>query len=137
MSIETERIIRAFLEIASGGSDDVAALHDLLHPEYVGHYPDYRDTVGGRAAAASLADHRRRFPRRGHELHMLVATETAAACSYTMSLWHDAEYLGVPPTGKELRFWVSDCFRIVDGRIRERWHMKDKSAIASQLSTGS
>lgn len=131
---EVEKVVRAFLDIATGGGD-LNDLDKLLHPSYLGHYPDYGDTVGPERARASLADHRAKFPRRGYTIQALITTPQRCACNYVMHLWHDAEYLGEPATGQELRFWVSDFFVVEDGRIRERWHQKDKHAIARQLAS--
>ncbi|XYH97379.1 ester cyclase [Sorangium sp. So ce1128] len=130
---DVERLVRAFLDIASGGGD-LDGLDQLLHLDYLGHYPDYEDTVGPEQARQSLAEHRSRFPRRAYTLQAVIATPRSCACNYVMHLWHDAEYMGKAATGQELRFWVSDFFVLEDGRIRERWHQKDKHTIARQLA---
>lgn len=130
---DVERVVRAFLDIASGDGD-LDDLDRLLHPDYLGHYPDYDDTVGPARARQSLADHRSRFPRRGYTLQAMITTPRSCACNYVMHLWHDTEYMGKAATGQELRFWVSDFFVLEDGTIRERWHQKDKHAIARQLA---
>jgi steroid delta-isomerase-like uncharacterized protein len=38
---------------------------------------------------------------------------------------HQGEFLGVPPTGKEVSFGYTDVYRIKDGMIVEAWHVEE------------
>jgi predicted ester cyclase len=56
-----------------------------------------------------------------------------AAASFVYTGTHERDYLGVPPTGKELRFTSCDIFRTRDGRIAEHWGMGDIASVLAQL----
>jgi len=64
-------------------------------------------------------------------IEQMVATDVYCAASFVYSGTHKGIYLGVPPTGKSLRFTSCDIFRIADGKIAEHWGMGD---IAGQLA---
>jgi steroid delta-isomerase-like uncharacterized protein len=55
------------------------------------------------------------------------------AASFTYEGTHTGLYLGVPPTGKRLRFSSCDIFRIEDGLIVEHWGMGDIAGLMAQL----
>jgi steroid delta-isomerase-like uncharacterized protein len=64
-------------------------------------------------------------------IEALVATEDGCAASFVYAGTHKGTYLGVPPTGKSLRFTSCDIFRVANGKIAEHWGMGD---IAGQLA---
>jgi steroid delta-isomerase-like uncharacterized protein len=64
-------------------------------------------------------------------IEALVASEDRCAASFVYAGTHQGTYLGVPPTGKSLRFTSCDIFRVADGLLVEHWGMGD---IAGQLA---
>ena len=66
-------------------------------------------------------------------IEALVATDDYCAASFVYSGTHQGTYLGVPPTGKSLRFTSCDIFRIAQGRIAEHWGMGDIAGQSAQL----
>ena len=46
---------------------------------------------------------------------------------------HQAEFRGVPPTGRQVRFGAQYVFRFRDGRIVERWTNFDRLGVLVQL----
>ncbi len=41
---------------------------------------------------------------------------------------HQGEYMGVPPTGKEVEFTGISVYRIEGGKIAESWNLSDELA---------
>ncbi|MBV8924746.1 MAG: ester cyclase [Bradyrhizobium sp.] len=64
-------------------------------------------------------------------IERMVATDDQVAASFIYEGTQQGVLLGVPPTGKHLRFTSCDIFRIADGKIAEHWGMGD---IAGQLA---
>jgi len=56
-----------------------------------------------------------------------------AAASFVYEGTHTATYLGVPATGRRLRFTSCDIFRIANGKLVEHWGMGDIAGIMAQL----
>jgi len=52
---------------------------------------------------------------------------------WTVTCKHTGELMGVPPTGKEIRFTGINIFRIVDGKIEEQWVESDALGLMQQL----
>ena len=46
---------------------------------------------------------------------------------------HEAEFRGVPPTGRQVTFGAQYIFRFRDGRIVERWTNFDRLGVMVQL----
>lgn len=55
------------------------------------------------------------------------------AASFVYEGTHQGPYLGVPPTGKTLRFSSCDIFRVAENKIAEHWGMGDIAGIMAQL----
>jgi steroid delta-isomerase-like uncharacterized protein len=66
-------------------------------------------------------------------IEALVASEDRCAASFVYSGTHQGIYLGVPPTGKSLRFTSCDIFRVADGKLAEHWGMGDTAGQLAQL----
>jgi steroid delta-isomerase-like uncharacterized protein len=66
-------------------------------------------------------------------IEALVAGEDKVAASFVYTGTHQGAYLGVPPTGKKLRFTSCDIFAVRDGLIVEHWGMGDIAGILAQL----
>ncbi len=58
-----------------------------------------------------------------------------AAASFVYEGTQTGTYLGVPPTGKRLRFTSCDIFRLSGGKIVEHWGMGDIAGVMQQLKS--
>lgn len=73
------------------------------------------------------------FPDWHSDIHMLVAEGDVVVESFTASGTHEAEFMGVPPTGRTVTLRGINIFRIADGRIVEAWSRLDDLGILHQL----
>ena len=55
------------------------------------------------------------------------------ACRITLSATHDGEFQGSPPTGRRLRMDHVHWHRLADGKVVERWAVRDDLGAAQQL----
>ncbi len=62
-----------------------------------------------------------------------VITSDMIAASFVYEGTHTQTYLGVPATGRKLRFTSCDIFRVADGRFAEHWGMGDLAGVMAQL----
>jgi steroid delta-isomerase-like uncharacterized protein len=46
---------------------------------------------------------------------------------------HEGNYLGIPPTGKQVTYSAVDIFRLSDGKIEEVWSLSDQLDLMQQL----
>lgn len=92
---------------------DRMAYMQFVRGFYVG-LPDLRNTVEQQLAQGDLAASR------------TVWTGT-----------HGGEFLGVPATGKQVRFEALSLSRIAGGKIAEHWFIGDLLSVLQQLGAGS
>ena len=114
-------IVRRMLDASDRG--DLDAILELYAPDYVEHSPS-----GVRRGAAGREDLRRvlsamlvAFPDTRHTLHDLVAEGDTVVARLSATATHTGPLFGHPPTGKAVSLSGITIYRIVEGRIAERW----------------
>jgi predicted ester cyclase len=63
----------------------------------------------------------------------MIAQGDKVACLITLSGTHDGEFQGSPPTGRRLSMDHVHWHRLVDGKLVERWAVRDDLGAAQQL----
>ena len=123
MSATTEvnkHLIRSLLAEIDRGNDNVAEAY--YSAEYVDHTPTSvrrqagRDGLGGTFAAL-----RRAFPDTRHTIEDLVAEGDRVVARVSARATHTGDLFGHAPTGRVVSLTSITIYRIVDGRIAERW----------------
>lgn len=109
--------------------DGLVALHA---PDFVSHEPQgdvgiewYREVIGTFFAAfpdATLTP-----------VNTVVAGDRLVLHFETVGTHTGAEFYGIPPTGKRVRFAEIRVRRIEDGRIAEHWGLYDQATVLGQL----
>ncbi|MBK8271362.1 MAG: ester cyclase [Planctomycetes bacterium] len=67
------------------------------------------------------------------QLHDVIAAGEMVGVRGPMRCTQQGEFLGVSPSGNELSWNGLALFRIVDGKITERWFNSDSLSITQQL----
>ena len=73
------------------------------------------------------------FPDGRHILEEVIAEDDKVVTRGTFSGTHQGELMGVPPTGKQVKFSVVHIDRVVNGKIVEHWGQGDTFAMMQQL----
>jgi predicted ester cyclase len=90
--------------------------------------PDYAD-----AAKQEAADFRRGFPDVQSTIEDLMAEGDKVVARWRSRATHRGEYMGVPPTGKEVEFTGISVYRIEGGKIAESWNSEDQLGLLRQI----
>ena len=131
------RIVEHFAAALS--AHDIAAFAALFAEDYVNHQtsaaapPPAPGVAPKQATVGFFAGRLKGLPDLAVAIEAMVAADDKVAASFVYSGTHDGTYLGVPPTGKKLRFTSCDIFRIRDGLIAEHWGMGDIAGVLAQL----
>src|SRR4028118_38291 len=91
--------------------------------------------VPGQAEAAKqeAADFRRGFPDVVSTIADLIAEGNKVAARWRSRATHQGDYMGIAPTGKEVKFTGISFYRIEAGRIAESWNDEDELGLMRQI----
>jgi predicted ester cyclase len=85
------------------------------------------------AARQEAADFRRGFPDVVSIIEDLIAEGNKVAARWRARATHQGEYVGIPPTGKEVEFTGISVYRIEGDRIAESWTEEDDLGLMRQI----
>jgi steroid delta-isomerase-like uncharacterized protein len=121
---------RFFQEVYNEGN--VKALDDLTSPKFVSHdrgNPS-QDREGVRQIVTSI---RAAFPDVKFSADDVFAEGDRVAARFTMRGTHRGEFMGIPPTNKEIIVTGIDIVRFEDGKAAEHWHEWSGMELLQQL----
>lgn len=119
-------------EVINGGN--YAALDDLATPDFVEHEefpPGIPQNREGVKQFFSLL--RTAFPDQRVTIENLVIQGDMVAARLMATGTHRGDFVGIPPTGKQVSMQVFDLVRIVDGKMTEHWGLSDQFGLLQQL----
>ncbi len=133
MSETNKAFVRRFYaEVMSQGQvevlDEIMAADFRDHGETLFGSPQGRETL-----KQGITRSRGVLGNLNVQLHDVIADGEMVGVRGTMRCIHQGEFLGVAPSGNELSWNGVALFRVVDGKITERWFNSDSLSIAQQL----
>jgi predicted ester cyclase len=135
MSSETElnkSVIRRFVEEVQNKKNwDV--YDELNDPEFVNHSAPPgipSDREGGKIYLGAFLN---AFPDCRFTVDDMIAEGDQVVTKKTFTGTHEAEFAGIPPTGKRVTLQFVDIMRVRDGRIVEHWLSMDQLSFMQQL----
>jgi predicted ester cyclase len=87
------------------------------------------------AARQEAADFRQGFPDVISIVEDLIAEGDKVVARWRSRATHQGEYVGIPPTGKEVEFTGISVYRIEGGKIAESWTIEDELGLRRQIGT--
>ena len=130
---EHKTLIRRWWDGLSQGN--AAQLIDEVYaPDYVMHDPSLPEPVRGLDGVREfIAAVTAAFPDGRATVEDLVAEGDRVVQRVTFRGTHQAEFLGVPATGKEVTVWVMVVSRMAGGKVAEEWQLVDGLGMMQQL----
>jgi len=132
MTTERNRttILRFFREVMGAGNLDV--LDDLATENYEDHVALPGQGVGREGLKHRAARIRAAFQPR-QRLRDVIVDADSVAVRWTLSGFHSAEFLGLPPTGKPVEFDGVDMYLMREGRMAAHWNVVNLWAFYRQV----
>ncbi len=133
MSEENKAISNRWVEEVFG-QRDLDALDEFVSPEFVNHDPAIPEEVRGPEGFREIASgYLNAFP----DLQVTVEDQVAEG-DRVVTRWrargtHQAELMGIPPSGNQVDIDGITIDRIVDGQIVESWDNWDALGMMQQL----
>ena len=133
MSTEKNKaVVRRFFDEV-GNKGNVAAIDAFVSPNFVNHNPRSDVTSDRDGFKQTWVRFRSVFPDWHTTVDDAIAEGDKVVVYVTTRGTHRGEFLGVPPTHKQITFRGINIFRIVDEHIVERWGVLDMYGLLEQL----
>ncbi len=129
---ENKALVRRFVdEVQSGGNID--AIDELCSPEFVNHSAPPGVPSNTEGVKQVTAMFRQAFPDSYFTVEDMIAEGDKVATRKTFHGTHQGEFMGIPPTGKQVTFTGIHIFRIAGGKVAEHWLEVDTLGLLQQL----
>jgi len=133
MSTEQNKaIVRRFVQEVWNGRN-LAALEELVDPNFTHLNPSYgvtadRDGIKQLVEMSNVA-----FPDHHTAIEDLIAEGEKVAAQLTRSGTHEGEFLGIPPTGKQVKYSLLAVYRITGEKLISCQYHADDLDLLKQL----
>jgi steroid delta-isomerase-like uncharacterized protein len=125
-------VVRRNTEQVQGGGD-WALFDELFADDFYDHTPQPGGTRDKAGVLALYKRLREAFPDFTPEIHWQRADGDVVTTFKTYHGTHQGDFLGMPGTGKKVRFETVDAMRVVDGRITEHWGVANLYSVMQQI----
>jgi steroid delta-isomerase-like uncharacterized protein len=110
-----------------------AEIEQLLAPGAVSHLPGAPQPLDFAAHQQYAAPFVAAFPDSFHVIEDQLADSDNVVTRMTFRGRHTGEFMGIPPTDREIAIEALSWFRLADGRIGEEWTQMDRIGLMVQL----
>ena len=132
MSEENKAVVRRFYE--AFGAEDYEALNEVLAADLAAYAHSATTPATRDDAVQGIRMWNEAFADSQYTIELQLAEGARVATRVTLRAVHSrGEFMGVPPSGKEIVLKGTSIERIKDGRIAERWVNYDNAGLMQQL----
>lgn len=121
---------RFFEEMCNGRRLDIAP--ELCTPECEFHDPQIPGVRGPQAIAEAVKVYQTGVQGHWH-IEDIFAVDDRVAVRWVGNGVHEADVMGIPPTGKPIRVAAISLFRMAGGKIAEGWEVWDTLGFLQQI----
>ena len=128
-------VVRRFKEL-QGTKDEALIEREVLAPNYKrwrGGFVHLAANARDQGFPGAGSYLRGAFPDRKDEIVDMVAEGDMVGMLFRVKATHQANFNGIPATGKKIDVYEAGVFRLADGKITEAWFMADEAGLLKQL----
>lgn len=125
-------VVRKFFEVGPS-KGDLAAADELLDPRFSLHTPLPISGPGIEAMNTVITTCRSAFHDLHVTIHDLIPAGDKVTARFVAHGVHRGDFMGFPPTGKEIALSGIEIFRLKEGRIVELWGEANLMGLMQQL----
>jgi len=133
MSTEVNKtIVRRFAQVWGNGNLDI--IDELAVPTLLVKYPIIPQVIKGKEAFKKLLlGFRSAFPDADIDTGEEIAEGNKVVISWSFSGTHRGTFMGIPPTGKKVKWTGISIYQIVDGKVIEEKGEEDALGLMRQI----
>ena len=132
MSEENKALYRRFVdEIVN--SKNLNAIDDLMTVDMIEHSPIPGQAPGREGMKNIMTMIMAAFPDMHSSIDLLVAEGDIVVGRMTTTGTHRGDFMGISPTGKQVKFTEIHIVRIANGKAIEHWGNSDDMGMMQQL----
>jgi len=114
-------------------AQDFDRFNGLLAPGAILRGASPQEDITAENSAQLLRPVYQGLPDLAHIVEDMFAKGDKVVARVLIQATHKGELMGIPPTGKVLRYYQFGIFQIVDGKIKEGWRVTDSLGMMIQL----
>jgi steroid delta-isomerase-like uncharacterized protein len=132
-STQNKQLVEEFIS-ALFTNGDPTAVDRYLDPEFINHDPPLPGSPDGPEGMRQAAElFRQAFPDWRSDVQHMIAEDDLLVEHFIAQGTHRGSVMGEVPTGQHVVLRGINIFRIVDGKIVERWGRLDDLGLMQQL----
>ena len=132
MSVEENKAtLRRFIEQWDAGNLDI--VDELVAADFVFHRPDIEDIRGRDGMKEYGRQIHAAFANLEHIFEDLVTEGDKIAFRFRITALHKGEFMGIPPTNKEVKFTATGIVKFKNEMLAEEWVDMDALGLLQQL----
>jgi predicted ester cyclase len=132
-STQNKQLVEEFIS-ALFSNGDLTAVDRYLDPEFINHDPPLPGSPDGPEGMRQAAElFRQAFPDWRSDVQHMIAEGDLLMEHFIAHGTHRGSVMGETPTGQHVVLRGINIFRIVDGKIVERWGRLDDLGLMQQL----
>lgn len=113
---------------------NVSLANEIVSPDYVEHEPLPPGMPQGREGFEMIVHMlQSAFPDFKATIEDIVAEDDKVVIRMTWSGTQQAEFMGLPASGKQMSIAIIDIFRLADGKFVDHWGVSDMMTMMQQL----
>jgi predicted ester cyclase len=127
--------VRRFHDATSSGDAELISktIDELVEPDAVIHTPLPIESTGAQLLKGVFVRLHRAFPDLHITIEDLIEDGDKVVSRNMVTGTHQGEYMGIPPTGRSVRYNEIFILRFIGGRIAETWGVVDVFSQMKQL----
>jgi steroid delta-isomerase-like uncharacterized protein len=112
---------------------NVDAIDDMLTDDFVEHILFPGQAEGRQGTKEFIGQMLDAFPDLEFQVENEIAEGDMVASEMVMTGTHQAEFVGIPPTGRKISVHFMDMARVRGGQFSEHWGLADTGSLMAQL----
>jgi steroid delta-isomerase-like uncharacterized protein len=128
---QNKAIVRQFHEALD--SRDFNRFIEFFAPGAVAHGAGPHEDVTAENAVQFLEPFLQAFPDLTHSIEDIFAKGDKVVARILIQATHKGDFMGIPATGKKIKYYQITILQIIDGKIKEGWRLTDSLGMMQQL----